>query len=231
VEIVDRREVMVHADTAEAVDRLLAGRPVGGERRKLVEGKVVSDGRAAPKAPAPKPSPPRQGPPRLYAHAISREVLAKVLDDMEIAARIVDDPERATLVLSLRARAGDRALREVAARGVEIQVVKKNSSPRCGGCCATSSRWCPGSRRIWYGGGDRGRARHRPGAGRSRAGLAGAAASGAAQGAAPAGLPPSPRGHQRRPRALPAPGHLSRRWCGTVTLFVTYVTYLTLPFL
>jgi stage III sporulation protein SpoIIIAA len=130
VEIVDRREVMVHADTAEAVDRLLAGRPVGGERRKLVEGRVVSEARqASAPAPAKAPSaPPRQGPQRIYPHAISKEVLARVLDDMQIPARIVSDPSRASVVLALRARAGDRGLREVATRGVEIHEVKKNSS-------------------------------------------------------------------------------------------------------
>jgi hypothetical protein len=121
---------MVHADTAESVDRLLAGRPVGGERRKLIEGRMVSEGgapRAATPAKAPPP-PPRQGPQRIYAHALSKDVLARVLDDMQIPARVVDDPARASVVLALRARAGDRGLREVAARGVEIHEVKKNSS-------------------------------------------------------------------------------------------------------
>src|SRR6185312_12594524 len=33
VEILDRGELLVHRDTAEAVDLLLAGRSVGGERR------------------------------------------------------------------------------------------------------------------------------------------------------------------------------------------------------
>jgi hypothetical protein len=41
---------------------------------------------------------------------------------------VVEDPDRAHLVLALRARAQDRILREVAARGVEIHTVKKNSS-------------------------------------------------------------------------------------------------------
>jgi stage III sporulation protein SpoIIIAA len=148
VELIDRREVVAHRDTAEAVDRLLAGRPVGGERRRLVDGKMTTDpipGRAAP-APlrrpeaeaAPEPRAPAEAkparvhdarrPPRIYPHAISREVLAKVLDDMEIPARLVNDPERASVVLALRARAGDRGLREVAERGVEIHTVKKNSS-------------------------------------------------------------------------------------------------------
>jgi stage III sporulation protein SpoIIIAA len=133
VELIDRREVVAHKDTAEAVDRQLAGRPGGGERRPLVDGRMVSDAaperaRPAPtRAPAP-PGPPRDGPPRIYPHAISREVLARVLDDMELPARLVADPERASLVIALRARAGDRGLREVAARGVEIHTVKKNSS-------------------------------------------------------------------------------------------------------
>jgi hypothetical protein len=129
VEIVDRGEVVAHRDTAEAVDRLLAGRPMGGERRTLVEGRVRGSS-PPPVAPPPKrePAPPRQGPPRIYAHAISREVLARVLDDMEIPARIVDDPERASLILALRARAGDRGLRDVVATGVELHTLKKNSS-------------------------------------------------------------------------------------------------------
>jgi stage III sporulation protein SpoIIIAA len=132
VELIDRREVVAHRDTAEAVDRLLAGRPSGGVRRQLVEGRMVSDAPAPAKAPArpaaPPSGPPRSGPPRIYPHAISREVLARVLDDMQIPARIVDDPSRANLVLALRARAGDRGLREALANGLEIQTVKKNSS-------------------------------------------------------------------------------------------------------
>jgi hypothetical protein len=101
---------------------------------------MVSDGGASPRTAKAAPSPaapearpsreaaPRGGPPRIYPHAISREVLARVLDDMEIPARIVDDPARASVVMALRARANDRGLREVAARGVEVHTVKKNSS-------------------------------------------------------------------------------------------------------
>jgi stage III sporulation protein SpoIIIAA len=131
VELIDRKEVLAHRDTAESVDRLLAGRPVGGERRRLVEGRLVSDA-PTPKPVAvarPTPAPaPRNGPPRIYPHAISREVMARVLDDMQIPARIVDDPARASVVLALRARANDRGLREAAAGGLEIHTVKKNSS-------------------------------------------------------------------------------------------------------
>lgn len=51
VEMVSRDEVRVHADTAEAVDRLLAGKDVGGERRRqdAVTGRVeVEPAKALP---------------------------------------------------------------------------------------------------------------------------------------------------------------------------------------
>jgi stage III sporulation protein SpoIIIAA len=125
VEIVDRSEVVAHRDTALAVDSLLSGRKPGGERRRMAE-----DGVAALVAP-PRPPPRREqhrGPPRIYAHALSPELLRRVIDDMGIDARVVDDPERADLVLALRARAGDRGLREAAAAGVQMHSLKKNSS-------------------------------------------------------------------------------------------------------
>jgi stage III sporulation protein SpoIIIAA len=131
VEIVDRGEVVAHGDTAEAVDRLLSGRPVGGERRRLREGKMVTEAMAEKAAPLPAPVPDglrRNGPTRLYPHAISREVLGRVIDDMGIAARLVGDPDRADLILSLRSRANDRGLREAATRGVQIHGIKRNSS-------------------------------------------------------------------------------------------------------
>jgi stage III sporulation protein SpoIIIAA len=121
VEIVDRGEVVVHQDTGLAVDCLLAGRPPGGERRKVVDGAVTTTGKAPP------PSP-RRGPPRIYVHALSPELLRRIVDDLKVDARLVDDPDRADLILSLKARAGDRGLRPAASRGVPIQELKKNSS-------------------------------------------------------------------------------------------------------
>ena len=51
VEMATRDEVLVHRDTAQAVDRLLAGERVGGERRQLVDGQVA----VLEAAPAPEP--------------------------------------------------------------------------------------------------------------------------------------------------------------------------------
>jgi stage III sporulation protein SpoIIIAA len=131
VEIVDRSEVVVHKDTALAVDSLLAGRPLGGERRRVVDGAVTATAPAKqPRtlAPSPVTTAARRGPPRIYVHALSPELLRRVIDDMKIDARLVDDPDRADMILALRARAGDRGLRASATRGVEIHDLKKNSS-------------------------------------------------------------------------------------------------------
>jgi stage III sporulation protein SpoIIIAA len=54
VEMVSRDEVLVHRDTAQSVDRLLAGENVGGERRQLVEGQV--EVKEEPEAVAPLPT-------------------------------------------------------------------------------------------------------------------------------------------------------------------------------
>ncbi|HEX8703065.1 MAG TPA: R3H domain-containing nucleic acid-binding protein [Myxococcaceae bacterium] len=142
VEMVDRDEVLVHPDTAEAVDRLLAGTEVGGERRRLDGGEVKVEEvpqstaplpaprqRAAPAAPAPAPAAPYQGPTRLFAHAVSRDLLDRVLRELKVDARIVGRLESADLILTLRSRANDPKMRKVVERtGARVEVVKRNSS-------------------------------------------------------------------------------------------------------
>jgi nucleoside-triphosphatase THEP1 len=128
VEIVDRSEVVAHTSTADAVDHLLAGRPLGGERRRLRAGTVVTEKLAEP--PAPALAPPgvhiglrtRNGPPRIYAHGVSRDLLGRVIEDMGIQARLVGDPERADVILALRGREDRPPGR------AEVHTLKKNSS-------------------------------------------------------------------------------------------------------
>lgn len=136
VEMVSRDEVRVHRDTAGAVDRLLAGQEVGGERRQLKAGQVeVSEAPPAPPLPpvAPQPRRPegaRAGPMRLHAHAVSRELLERVLRDMKgVQARVVARPEVADLILTLRSREGDTRLRKAVERtGARVLAVKRNSA-------------------------------------------------------------------------------------------------------
>jgi stage III sporulation protein SpoIIIAA len=142
VEMVDRDEVLVHPDTAEAVDRLLAGLEVGGERRRLDGGEVKVEAvaqstaplpapraKAAPAAPAAAAPAPYQGPTRLYAHAVSRDLLERVLRELKVDARVVGRLESADLILTLRSRANDPKMRRAVERtGARVEVVKRNSS-------------------------------------------------------------------------------------------------------
>ncbi|WP_051256403.1 R3H domain-containing nucleic acid-binding protein [Cystobacter fuscus] len=178
VEMVSRDEVRVHGDTAEAVDRLLAGEVPGGEQRQLVGGQVevkpaspVDSPRPARGAPSPaRPPPPplrplaapsrlasgkarpaapeaprpeslsreeverrhpglRQGTTRLYAHAVSRDLLERVLRDLAVDAKVIGRLESADLILTLRSRANDPKLRKLAGKaGVPVLAIKRNSS-------------------------------------------------------------------------------------------------------
>jgi stage III sporulation protein SpoIIIAA len=148
VEMVDRDEVLVHRDTAGAVDRLLSGQDVGGERRRLGEGgemqveEVKNAGTGLPmpgpsaveRAPARAPSafaasPTRSGPTRIYPHALSKDVLERVLRELHVGARVVARPESADLILTLRSRANDPKMRRTADKtGARVEVVKRNSS-------------------------------------------------------------------------------------------------------
>ncbi|HYO73966.1 MAG TPA: R3H domain-containing nucleic acid-binding protein, partial [Archangium sp.] len=150
VEMVSRDEVLVHRDTAQSVDRLLAGENVGGERRQLVEGQV--EVKEEPQSVAPLPvrssEPPaatasraaprrgggaqpglRQGTTRICAHAASRDLLERVLRDLGPDARVVGRLENADVILTLRSRANDPKLRKISEKtGARVLAIKRNSS-------------------------------------------------------------------------------------------------------
>jgi len=154
VEMVGRDEVLVHRDTAQSVDRLLAGEEVGGERRQLVAGQV--EVRDEPQAVAPLPPPSstaaarqaqretsrepsrvgpriqpglRQGTTRVCAHASSRDLLERVLRDLGADARVVGRLENADVVITLRSRANDPKLRKISEKtGARVLAIKRNSS-------------------------------------------------------------------------------------------------------
>ncbi|HET9451213.1 MAG TPA: R3H domain-containing nucleic acid-binding protein, partial [Aggregicoccus sp.] len=136
VEMVGRDEVLVHRDTAGAVDRLLAGAEVGGERRRQEGGTVSVE---APPPEVVEATPPSQhatafgalraGPTRVAAHSVSRELLERVLRDLPVEAIAVGRPENADLVLTLRSRANAPRLRKAAERsGARVLPIKRNSA-------------------------------------------------------------------------------------------------------
>lgn len=131
VEMVDRDEVVVHRDTAEAVDRLLAGRPVGGEHRQRVAGRVEIQTLRRAVAPLPPavPTPTvRESPVKIFPHAIRRDLFVRALREVTTEVQLVDDPEQADVIVSLQSRADDPRIRRLVGQGKRIYTVKKNST-------------------------------------------------------------------------------------------------------
>ena len=133
VEIVGHDEVIVHTDTAQAVDALLRDRDPGGVRRTPHGATPVNMAETETAEPALLPMPfsvtDIKGPVRIYPYAISRDVVERVLRSMRLEALCTNKPERAHLVITLRARAEDnRLLRIVQATGLPVHTVKKNTS-------------------------------------------------------------------------------------------------------
>ncbi|MBE0617976.1 MAG: single-stranded DNA-binding protein, partial [Proteobacteria bacterium] len=132
VEIVSRAEVIVHPETGAAVDALLRRAEPGGERRVRGEdGQVVAEEeeepaptRAGPEMPAA-----RSGPTRIYAYALSRDSLERVIRDLGLNARAVGRAQQADLIVALRSRGRDARLeRLVGHSGVPVHWVKRNST-------------------------------------------------------------------------------------------------------
>lgn len=136
VELVDRDEVVIHHDTAAAVDGLLRGRPSRGERReRSATGEIhVKESETATPLPAPLAAEapaggPRRGPTRIYPYAVSRDLLERVVRDMRLDARTVGNPEQADLVVALRSRADDPRLRRgMEESRAELETIKRNTS-------------------------------------------------------------------------------------------------------
>ncbi|MBI1919965.1 MAG: single-stranded DNA-binding protein [Geobacter sp.] len=132
VEMVDRQEVIVHKDTAVAVDTILRGRAPRGERREQAANGLVHVREEEPSfttAPAPTERPEREGPMRIYPYALSRDLLERVIRSLGLDARTVGGPEQADLIVALRSRAEDQRLqRMVHSVGIPLQLLKRNTA-------------------------------------------------------------------------------------------------------
>lgn len=133
VEIVTRDEVIVHADTAVAVDRLLRGKEPGGLRRTPQFEELLDTAQSAAEAEEAMPAAPSaeeiQGTVRIYPYAISRDSVERVLRDLRLDARTVSRPEHAHLIIALRGRGDDLRLRRILqSTGIPLHLVKKNTT-------------------------------------------------------------------------------------------------------
>lgn len=131
VEIVSREEVVVHPDTAPAVDALLAGRRPRGIRRGADGFDLIVETEERPRPSsrrAPLPDE-RRRPVAIYPYAISRDQVERVLRDLRLDARTVHRPDRADFVLALRSRSGDPKLRQLLEQtDLPLHLVKKNTT-------------------------------------------------------------------------------------------------------
>lgn len=132
VEMADRNDVIVHRDTAAAVDALLRGRPLCGERREQsANGHVrVREAEAEPeRAPPTTERRAREGPLRLYPYALSRDLLERVVRSLGLDARTVGEPEKADVIIALRSRADDlRLKRIIGTTDVTLHLIKRNTA-------------------------------------------------------------------------------------------------------
>ncbi|WP_347257658.1 R3H domain-containing nucleic acid-binding protein [Methylocaldum sp.] len=135
VEITARDEVVVHLDTAQAVDAILSGTQPKGIRRQ---------GPVAVQSPVTASEPEsaveiarevlfvrsdRQRPVRIYAYALSRDSVERVIRDLHLEARTVRYPDQADLVVTLRAREDDASLKRIVQGGqLPVHAVKKNTT-------------------------------------------------------------------------------------------------------
>jgi stage III sporulation protein SpoIIIAA len=130
VEIVGHEELIVHNDTAEAVDRLLRGQSPGGIRRTPAGEVHVSEGAVEePETPTRWSLRKPQGPVSIFPYAISRDSLQRVIRDLRLEARSVNNPDRAHMIIALRARTNDdRLQRIVESTGLAVHTVRKNTT-------------------------------------------------------------------------------------------------------
>jgi stage III sporulation protein SpoIIIAA len=133
VEIVDHDEVIVHADTAKAVDALLRDQQPGGIRRtprgeELIQHDISRTEEALETKAVFSPSD-IPGLVRIYPYSISRDSVERVVRDLRLQATVTNKPDRANLIITLRSRTEDNRLRRlVQATGLPVYAVKKNTS-------------------------------------------------------------------------------------------------------
>jgi stage III sporulation protein SpoIIIAA len=126
VELVGHDELIVHLDTAAAVDAILRGEDPGGVRR-TPHGETPIRVDVQERVNLPPET--LRGEVRIYPYAINRDLVERVIRSFRFDARTVANPERADMVLALRSRSDDARLRRILnAYGLPLHCVKKNTT-------------------------------------------------------------------------------------------------------
>ncbi|HEY3307790.1 MAG TPA: R3H domain-containing nucleic acid-binding protein [Desulfuromonadaceae bacterium] len=133
VEMVDRNELLVHRDTAAAVDSILRGFPLAGEHREQsANGHIHVREKEAAIIPQAQPNlheVPQDRPLRIYLYALSRDILERVIRSYRLDARTVGGPEQADVILALRSRSEDQRLqRMLTDSNAKVHLIKRNTA-------------------------------------------------------------------------------------------------------
>lgn len=142
VEIRNRDEFSVFHDTASVVDAFLRGKTARPEVRiRKAEGYEVVEREAREEEPVkrksrererPAPSAPETRMPktiRVYPYGVSRDRLARAINDLHVPATIARTPKDADVVLTLKAheKRQPRTLKELEDQGLEISILRSNT--------------------------------------------------------------------------------------------------------
>jgi len=138
VELIGRDEVLVHRNTADAVDQLLLGRTPRGERRvRGLGGEMEIQESGSPQVRAPRlpvgsaavGKAEGSTVPKVYAYELDRDLLDRVIRNMRLDAKSVRHPENADLILAPRALASDPALAQLAeSTDAALYLVRKDNA-------------------------------------------------------------------------------------------------------
>jgi hypothetical protein len=132
VELIGRDEVMVHRNTAEAVDQILLGRTARGERRVKSESGQMEVKEAPANIPVQRSKISeigRGGTTRVYPYEIDRDLLERVIRNMRVPAKSVRHPENADVILAPRSHASDPSLAELAqSTDTQLYLVRKDNA-------------------------------------------------------------------------------------------------------
>ncbi len=137
IEMVNRNEVRVHRDTAQAVDTILRGFRPHCESRKFGEkGDIeIVDHQQEP-APSTAQLPVVKGrntiavgPPRIHLHGVNRDLVERVTRDLGLNLRIGVKAEKADLILALRSRDHDLVLKRFSqSTTASVHLLKRNTT-------------------------------------------------------------------------------------------------------
>jgi stage III sporulation protein SpoIIIAA len=143
VEIRTREQFSVYHDTASVVDAFLRGRTVRPEMRvRKDQGYEVVETAPTPAPPElaqeprkrrakerPAEEPTSRKTVRIYPYGVSKDRLARAINDLKVSANIAKTPKDADVVLTLKAheKRQPRTIKELEGQGLEIFIIRSNT--------------------------------------------------------------------------------------------------------